>query len=143
MLRNFQFSIFLYLFRIMSTSPVYEFGKRSFRVFSTFTLNRNPICTWSKKFCLGLVSIRAKLLPFPCYTMVWNPFWRSILVILNNWIFNCSNLLCLSSRNKLKRHSVTKNCSDLSLFEQIVLVISKILQILSLQPRISKVFLDH
>ena len=48
-----------------------------------------------------------------------------------------------NSRNKLKKHSVTKNCSDLSLFEQIVLVISKILQILSLQPRISKVFLDH
>ena len=31
----------------------------------------------------------------------------------------------------LKKHSVTKNCSDLSLFEQIVLVVSKILQILS------------
>jgi hypothetical protein len=30
---------------------------------------------------------------------------------------------------------------DLSLFEEIVLVISKILQILSLQPQISKVFL--
>ena len=27
--------------------------------------------------------------------------------------------------NKLKMHSVTKNCSDVSLFEQIVLVISK------------------
>ena len=48
-----------------------------------------------------------------------------------------------TSRNKLKKHSVTKNWSDLSLFEQIVLVISKFLQILGLQPRISKVFLDH
>ena len=44
-----------------------------------------------------------------------------------------------TSRNKLK----TKNWSDLSLFEQSVLVISKCLQILVLQPRISKVFLDH
>ena len=37
-------------------------------------------------------------------------------------------------------HSMAKNCSDLSLFEQIVRVISKILQILRLQPRISKRF---
>ena len=44
----------------------------------------------------------------------------------------------------LKKHSIyTKTCSVLSLFEQIVLVISKFLQILGLQPRISKVFLDH
>ena len=41
------------------------------------------------------------------------------------------------------QHSVTKNCSDLSLFEQIVPVISKLLQILSLQSRISKHFLNH
>ena len=45
-------------------------------------------------------------------------------------------------RNKLKKHSVNKNCFDLSMLEHIVLVISKILQILGLQPRISKVFLD-
>ena len=44
---------------------------------------------------------------------------------------------------KVKKHSVTKNCSDLSQFENFVLVISKILQILALQPQISKVFLDH
>ena len=37
-------------------------------------------------------------------------------------------------------HSVTKNWSDLSLFEWIVLVISKILKILGLQPQIWKVF---
>ena len=43
-------------------------------------------------------------------------------------------------QEKIEKHSVTKNCSDLSLFEQIVLVISKLLQILGLQPRISKVF---
>ena len=47
-----------------------------------------------------------------------------------------------SSKN-LKKHSVTKDSSDLSLFENIVLVISKILQILGLQPQISKVFLNY
>ena len=58
---------------------------------------------------------------------------------------NCSNLLDLRNlqEKKLKKHSVTKTCSDFSLFEQIVLVISKFLQILSLQPRIPKVFLHH
>ena len=38
---------------------------------------------------------------------------------------------------------IFKNCFDLSLFQQIVLVISIFLQILGLQPRISKVFLNH
>ena len=50
-------------------------------------------------------------------------------------------ILIETSRNKLKKHSVTKNCSDLLLFEKIVQVISKFLQILGPQPRISKVFL--
>ena len=36
-------------------------------------------------------------------------------------------------QEQVKKHSVTKNCSDLSLFEQIVLVISKFLQIIGLQ----------
>ena len=62
------------------------------------------------------------------------PIWIPIVLIHNIWE---------TSRNKLKKHSVTKNripqnCSDLSLFEQIVIVISKCLQIFSLQPRISK-----
>ena len=51
------------------------------------------------------------------------PIW--ILIVLIYYIWE-------TSRDKLKKHSVTKNCSDLSLFEQIVLVISKILQILGL-----------
>ena len=59
------------------------------------------------------------------------PIW--IIIVL---FFEISE----TSRNKLKEHAVTKNYSDLSLFEQIVLVISKCLQILGLQPRISKVF---
>ena len=42
---------------------------------------------------------------------------------------NCSNLLNLIIlQEQVKKHSVTKNCSDLSLCEQIVLVISKPLQ---------------
>ena len=41
----------------------------------------------------------------------------------------------------LENPNFTKNYSDLSLFEQIVLVISNFLQILGLQPRISKFFL--
>ena len=41
-------------------------------------------------------------------------------------------------RNRSKKHFVIKSCSDLSLFKQIVLVISKILQIFGLQPQISK-----
>ena len=46
-------------------------------------------------------------------------------------------------QEQVKKHSVTKNCSDLSLFEETVLMIPKFLQILGLQPRISKVSLDH
>ena len=48
-----------------------------------------------------------------------------------------------TSRNKFRKHSVFKSCSELSLFEQIVPVISKCLQILSLHLWISKVFLDQ
>jgi len=62
------------------------------------------------------------------------PIWIVIILIYYIWE---------TSRNKLKKHSVTKNCSELSLFEQIVPVISKFLQILGLQPRTSKVFLDR
>ena len=37
-------------------------------------------------------------------------------------------------QEQVKKAFCTKNCSDLSLFEQIILVISKILQIIGLQP---------
>ena len=52
-----------------------------------------------------------------------------------------SNSNLLDMRNlpeQVKKYAVTKNCSDLSLFKQIVLVISKFLQILELQLQISK-----
>ena len=58
-----------------------------------------------------------------------------IPIIFSNLNSNCSNLLYLRNlQEQVKNHSATKNCSDLSLFEQIVLVISKFLQILNLQP---------
>ena len=44
-------------------------------------------------------------------------------------------------KEQVKKHSVTKNCFDLSLFKKIVIVISKYLQTLGLQPQISKMFL--
>merc|ERR1711997_1210896 len=55
-------------------------------------------------------------------------------------IYNDFGSIMKNLQEQVKKHSVTKNCSDLSLFEQIVLVISKFLQILGLQPRISKFF---
>ena len=39
-------------------------------------------------------------------------------------------------KEQVKNNSVTKNSSDLSLFESIVLVISKNLKTLGLQPRV-------
>ena len=59
----------------------------------------------------------------------------------SNFNYNFSNLLDLRNlQEQVKKHSVSIHCSDLSLFEMIVLVISKFLQILGLQPRISKLF---
>ena len=65
-------------------------------------------------------------------------------IFFSNLNSNCSNLLYLKNlQDQVKKHSVTKNCSGLSLSKQIVLLISKILQILHLQSRISKIVLDH
>ena len=54
-------------------------------------------------------------------------------------------MYCVSEKppGKVKEVFCLKNYADLSLFEYIVLVISNFLQILGLQPGISKVFLDH
>ena len=75
---------------------------------------------------------------FSCKFLDPNDFfqliWIIIILIYITWEI---------SRNKLKKHYFTKTCSDLSLFEQIVLVISKKFQILGLLHQISKVFLDH
>ena len=65
-------------------------------------------------------------------------------MIFSNMNFNCSNLLdMINLQEQVKKHSVTKYCSDLSLFEYIILVISKKFQILGLQYRTSKVLLNH
>ena len=68
------------------------------------------------------------------------PFFDFSCVFLNpNNFFqfespNCSNLSDMRNlQEQVKKHSVTKNCSDRSLLEQIVLMISKFLQILGLQ----------
>ena len=86
-----------------------------------------PKHTWDFSFCISTFQHFSK-------SQLFVPIW--ILIVLKYSIWE-------SSRNKLKNHSVARNCSDLSLFEQIVRVISKILQILGFQPRISKVFLNH
>ena len=53
---------------------------------------------------------------------------------------NCSSSW-KTSRNKLKKGFSLRKSFDFSLFEWIVSLISKILQIIDLQPRISKYFL--
>ena len=67
-----------------------------------------------------------KCLSIKTYSFLTFPAYFSIPIIFSNLNSYCPNLLDLkTSRNKLKKHSGTKNCSGLSLFEQIVLVISK------------------
>ena len=72
-------------------------------------------------------------LNFPAY------FYFSIF--FSNLNLNCSNLQDMGNfLEQVKKTFCYQKCLDLSLFEWIVLVISKKLQILGLQPRISKVF---
>ena len=66
---------------------------------------------------------------------------RTSSVLTLDFFLCCYNFALLEEQ--VKKHSVTKIFYDISLFEQIVQVISKFLQILGLLPRISKVFLDH
>ena len=64
---------------------------------------------------------------FNFFFMFLNP---NIFSIFNS---NWSNLWHIRNlQEQVKNHSVTKKCSELSLFEQIVLVISKFFQILGL-----------
>ena len=66
-----------------------------------------------------------------------NFFYSGNCMFLNTNIFsnlNCSDLLGMKNlQEQVKKHYVTKNCYDLSLFEQIFPVTSNFLQILSLQ----------
>ena len=61
---------------------------------------------------------------FPTHNLNFHWSWRWWDQIQATSIFycNCSNLSYLRNlQEQVKKHSVTKNCSDLSLFEQIVL----------------------
>ena len=78
---------------------------------------------------VGLLDVRKSLL--------W--IQKNIQGNLKQFYFSHFSCKCLNPNIFIQ----FKNCSNLSLFKQIVLMMSKILQILSLQPRISKVFLDH
>ena len=120
------------------------------------------ISNFPKKCQIGYLKCRCRLQvrdPSKCVLKVKN-FWtkyflNSYWILMHTLIKSSveqfkvdifSNFLCMflnrsiffqfkiwkTSRSMLKKHSVTKNCPDLSLFEQIVLVISKILQILGL-----------
>ena len=58
------------------------------------------------------------LIEYENLSLLTFPLCVLIPIIFYNLNSNCSNLLNRnSSRNKLKKHSVTRNCSDLSLFE--------------------------
>ena len=84
-------------------------------------------CFMQKVFECTLGKEKISFSNFSC--MFLNPKFEFYLIDLISHIWE-------TSWNKLKKHSVTRNCSDLSLFDQIVLVTSKILQILGLQSRI-------
>ena len=59
------------------------------------------------------------------YIFLTFPACFSIPIFFSNFDFNCSNLSSLRNlQEQVKNHSVTKNSSDLLLFEQIILVIS-------------------
>ena len=104
-----------------------------FKCFSSKIFMPHVRCFFPK--AKGTIQVLYKLfITFPVSkSQCFFPIWILIFLIYYTWE---------TSRNKLKKHSVTKNCSDLSLFKQIVLMISKFLQIFGLQPLISKI-LDH
>ena len=62
-----------------------------------------------------------------------------IVLICSNWHFNCSNVLYLW-KSTSQKSILFQNCSDLFLFKQNFLGISKSLQIVRLQSRIFKSF---
>ena len=85
----------------------------------------------------------------PNYQWKWveSYFSNLLCMLLNPSIFpnsnsNCSNLLDMTNlQEQVKKGFCFKNWSDLSVFEWIILVISKILQIFGLQPRSLEQFL--
>ena len=68
------------------------------------------------QYRVSSLNIEKKISDFSCMFLNPNSFFQ--------FDSNCSNLLDLRNlQEQVKKHSVTKNCSDLSLFEKIVLVI--------------------
>ena len=71
-------------------------------------------------------------------------FWEIFTLLLAGTTYDKIKVKISQNCVAFSEHmNFTKNSSDLSLYEQIFLVISKFLQILGLQPQISKGFLDH
>ena len=70
------------------------------------------------------------------------PACFEIPIIFSNVNNNCSSLSYLRNLQEQVKKAFW-SCSDLSLFEQIVLVVTKFLQLIGLQPRISKNVLGH
>ena len=83
---------------------------------------------------------KQELLPFPFHHCTKTRFDEFFFIINFSCMFSNLNLNCSDLINMRNLQEEVKNCSDFSLLEQIVLEISKILQILGLQPQISKVF---
>ena len=84
--------------------------------FSIFDRLMNKIWQWMKNLAMQhatkvIYSKYSRFSNFSCMFLnpnIFLPIWIIIVLIYYIWEI---------SRNKLKKHSVTKNCSDLSLFE--------------------------
>ena len=105
----------------------------------TIRIRPKRLDSLNKQCSMAVTGVRNKNLIHKKTSLIFLHVFKSQYFFLFFIIIVLIYQICETSRNKLKKHSVTKNCSDLSLFEQIVLVVSKMLQILGLQPRISKV----
>ena len=102
-------------------------------------INMTDVIDWYfvTKIVLNLLE---KLLKFEAEGQKFAKFFR----LLEQLKFKLGKNIGIEKHaGKVRKVFFTKICSDFLLFEQIVLVISKFLQIYRIQPRISKVFLNH
>ena len=95
---------------ILTYSPFRKWAIYRKTIDSLYSTKLEQVCTWicSTKFFLKLFLHVSK-------SQYFFPIW--ILIVLIYYIWE-------TSRNKLKKHSVTKNCADLFLFKHIVQVIN-------------------
>ena len=105
------------VFKLAGT--VMGFLIKSCEIFSFMSLSIGILFNWSFRTSIS----RSWIYSFSNFScMFLNPN------ILSNLNSNCSNSLDMRNpQEQVKKHSLTKNCSDLSLFEKIVLVISKLI----------------